>query len=74
MDPRLIVIESWGDLPLKARCSACPDVIFDAGALIGNQHQQEIKLVAMFTVHCNQQHSTPQAQLIMLPIHKLKTG
>jgi len=58
-DVNLVIIESWQDVPLKATCAACPDVIFDATALIGNKHQQELTLTAMFSVHYAQMHSIP---------------
>ena len=62
-DENLVIIESWQDVPLKATCAACPDVIFDATALIGNKHQQELMLTAMFTVHYDQVHKTPDQLL-----------
>jgi len=58
-DADLVIIESWNDVPLKCGCSACPDVIFDAGAWIGNQHQQELTLNTMFSVHYDQVHQHP---------------
>jgi len=59
-DADLVIIESWQDVPLKGGCSACPEVIFDAGVLIGNKRQQELTLTAMFTVHYDQVHQPPR--------------
>jgi len=58
--PELIIIESWEGLPLKGGCSACPDVIFDAGVFIGNEHQQGITLRSMFEVHYREKHASPE--------------
>ena len=58
-DAHLIIVESWNDVPLKGGCSACPGVTFDATALIGNQHQQELVLQAMFDTHYAQTHHIP---------------
>ena len=60
-DADLVIIESWQDVPLKGGCSACPQVIFDAAAFIGNKRQQELTLTAMFTVHYDQVHKPPRS-------------
>ena len=63
-DAKLVIVESWQDIPLKGGCSACPEVIFDAEVLIGNRNEQEIMLAAMFSVHCDQAHQSPDEPLI----------
>src|SRR5262249_55451429 len=63
----LVIIESWEGLPLKGGCSACPDVIFDAGVFIGNEHQQGITLRSMFEVHYREKHASPEEFCILVP-------
>src|SRR5215813_7655899 len=68
-DADLVIIESWQDVPLKGGCSACPQVIFDAAAFIGNKRQQELTLTAMFSVHYDQVHKPPDQLLTNWPSH-----
>jgi len=56
----LVIIESWNDVPLRGGCSACPEVLFDAGVLIGNKLQQELTLAALFSAHYEQVHQPPR--------------
>ncbi len=65
-DARLVIVESWQDVPLKGGCSACPGVIFDAGALIGSKNDQESMLRTMFNVHWDRVHQSTDEPLIFL--------
>jgi hypothetical protein len=69
----LVIIESWHDVPMKGGCTACPDVLFDAGVLIGNKRQQEVMLTAMFTVH-DQVHQPPGQRTDGLPNLPIRTS
>ena len=63
-DARLVIVESWQDVPLKGGCSACPSVIFDAGVLIGSKNEQESMLRTMFDVHWDRVHQSTDEPLI----------
>lgn len=64
-DANLVIIESWSDIPLKGGCSACPEVVFDAGVLIGSKRQQELTLTAMFSVHYCQVHQPSEPAVLI---------
>ena len=63
-DASLVIVESWCNVPLKGGCSACPDVIFDAGVFIGSKHEQESTLMALFTAHYDGVHLSRDEQYV----------
>ena len=60
----IIRVTKWlGDIPVEARCSACPDVSFRAQGSSHRPNREEYQksLQSQFDAHCQAEHPQPAA-------------
>lgn len=60
MKKTTIRVTKWlGDIPIEARCSACPDTLFKAKGLSHRPNREEYQksLQGQFDQHCAATHS-----------------
>jgi len=50
-DPRLVILKSMGETPLKATCSICYTKFFTPQDLIDNPRSAELHLLGQFASH-----------------------
>jgi len=55
--PQLLITQKIGKVPVRAICSACPDVIFDTGAKLGKSEDHQRKLEKLFSEHFKKAHA-----------------
>jgi hypothetical protein len=60
--PHLIIVERIRKIPTIGGCSACPDVRFQLGGLIGKVEESERKMHHLFAVHVHEAHLREDAR------------
>ena len=62
--PHLIIVERIHKIPTIGGCSACPDVRFQVGGLIGKVEENERKMHDLFDAHFHEAHLREDARQV----------
>jgi len=55
--PELLITQKVGEVPVRAICSACPQIVFDIGSKRGKRGDHERKLKELFSEHLKKVHA-----------------